>query len=194
MQGVKRFPQVVLIGTFIGFSWLAMQVVHELGHVGGGLATGGRIAKVVLYPLTISQTDMGLNPHPLIEVWSGAIVGAILPLAVFLIAAWFRCPAVYLFRFFAGFCLVANGAYLGIGSLEGIGDAGSLLACGARQWQLILFGIATAPLGLYLWPRLGTHFGLGEARGKVSRAAAIVSLCLFAAVVGVEVLVRLVYG
>ena len=186
---MNRLPQIVLIGTFISFSWLAMQAVHELGHVGGGLATGGRIAKVVLHPLTISQTDMGLNPHPLIEVWSGAIIGAILPLAVFLIAAWFRCPAVYLFRFFAGFCLVANGAYLGIGSLVGIGDAGALLACGARQWQLILFGIAMAPLGLCLWHLQGKHFGLGEARGKVSISAAVVSLCLFAAVVAVEMMV-----
>jgi len=35
MYEMKRLDQIVLIGTFIGFSWLAMQVVHELGHVLG---------------------------------------------------------------------------------------------------------------------------------------------------------------
>ena len=76
---MKRLDQIVLIGTFIGFSWLAMQAVHELGHVLGGVAGGGKVNKVVLYPTTISRTDVHPNPHPLLEVWSGAAVGAISP-------------------------------------------------------------------------------------------------------------------
>ena len=186
---MKRLDQIVLIGIFIGFSWLAMQAVHELGHVLGGVASGGKVVEVVLYPSTISWTHVSPNPHPLFEVWSGAVVGAILPLLVFLIAAKLRCPGFYLFRFFAGFCLIANGVYLGIGSFQAIADASELLMYGSRRWQLILFGIATVPLGLYLWHGLGTHVGLGEARGKVSRKATVVSLCLFAAVVAVEMLV-----
>jgi hypothetical protein len=186
---MKRLSQIILIVTFIGFSWLAMQAVHELGHVLGGIASGGKVVKVVLYPSTLSRTDVSPNPHPLFEVWSGAAVGTILPLVAFLIAAKFRCPGLYLFRFFAGFCLIANGVYLGIGSLEGIADAGELLAYGSQRWQLILFGIATVPLGLYLWNGLGTHFGLGQARGKVSRSATAVSVCLFVAVVAVEMMV-----
>ena len=186
---MKRLDQIVLIGTFLGFSWLAMQAVHELGHVLGGKAGGGTVNKVVLYPTTISRTDVSPNPHPLLEVWSGAAVGAILPLAVFLVAAVCRCPGLYLFRFFAGFCLVANGFYLGIGGVLALADAEELLMYGSSRWQLILFGIATVPLGLYLWHGLGPHFGLGEARGKVSRSATVVSLCLFAAVVAVEMVV-----
>ena len=46
---MKRLDQIVLILTFFGFSWLAMQAVHELGHVLGGIASGGTVVKVVLH-------------------------------------------------------------------------------------------------------------------------------------------------
>ena len=183
---MNRFDQIVLIGTFIGFSWLAMQAVHELGHVLGALAGGGNVTRVLLHPQTISRTDVAPNPHPLLEVWAGPVVGALLPLLAFLVATACRSPGVYLFRFFAGVCLIANGVYIGGGSFQGVGDAGELLVHGSRQWQLLLFGILTTPLGLYLWNGLGPAFGLGEANGKVSRAAAITSLGLFAAIVGIE--------
>ncbi len=68
---MKRLDQIVLVGTFIGFSWLAMQAVHELGHVLGAVATGGRVTEVVLHPCTISRTDVHPNPHPLLVVWPG---------------------------------------------------------------------------------------------------------------------------
>ena len=183
---MKRLDQIALIGTFLGFSWLAMQAVHELGHVIGALASGGTVSHVVLYPTTISRTDVFPNPHPLIEVWAGPLVGAVLPVLAFLVASALRVPGLYLFRFFAGFCLLANGVYIGGGSFQGIADAGELLMHGARHWQLLVFGIVTAPLGLYFWNGLGPALGLGDAHGRVSRAAAVTSLCLFAATVGIE--------
>ena len=183
---MKRLDQIVLIGTFVGFSWLAMQAVHELGHVIGALVSGGTVSHVVLYPTTISRTDVYPNPHPLVEVWAGPLVGVVLPVVVFLTASLLRAPGLYLFRFFAGFCLVANGVYIGGGAFQGIADAGELLMHGAKHWHLWVFGIATVPLGFYLWNRLGFSFGLGSAQGRVSRAAAITSLCLFAVTIGVE--------
>jgi hypothetical protein len=186
MRKMKRIDQIVLIGTFIGFSWLAMQAIHELGHVLGAVTTGGHVTKVVLHPCTISRTDVSPNPRPLLVVWAGPVVGATLPLLVFLIARALHSPDVYLFRFFAGFCLIANSCYIGLGSIQGLADAGVMLMHGAFRWQLILFGILTAPLGLYLWNGLGPKFGLGEAKGSVSRSAAITSLVLFAALAGVE--------
>ena len=50
---MNRVHQVVLICSTIYGSWLGMQDVHELGHVGAAWLTGGRVSKVVLYPLTI---------------------------------------------------------------------------------------------------------------------------------------------
>ena len=100
---MKRFEQATLIISFIAFSWLAMQVVHELGHVVAAWLTKAEITKVALHPCIVSRTDIGHNPHPSIVVWAGPIVGAALPLLAFLVAKVCRAPGVYLFRFFAGF-------------------------------------------------------------------------------------------
>ena len=51
-----KLKQAVLVITFLVFSWLAMQAVHELGHVLGALLTGGSPNKVYLHPLIISAT------------------------------------------------------------------------------------------------------------------------------------------
>ena len=186
---MKRLDQIILIGTFVGFSWLAMQAVHELGHVIGGLVGGGIIEKVVLYPNTISCTYVSPNPHPLLEVWAGPGIGTMLPLLVFAVAAVWRIPGLYLLRFFAGFCLITNGVYIGGGSFQGLADAGVMLMYGSRQWQLLVFGILTVPLRLYLWNGLGEAFGLGSAKGKVNRTAAITSLVMFITIVAIEMLI-----
>jgi hypothetical protein len=78
-------------------------------------------------------------------------------------------------QFFAGFCLIANGAYIGIGSLGKIGDAGEMLRHGSPIWLLWLFGAVCSSFGLFLWNGLGPHFGLGAAAGKVNHRAAYAS-------------------
>ena len=77
---VKRLHQTVLIVSTVLSSWLGMQAVHESGHVLGAWLTGGRVARVVLNPLTISRTDLDDNPRPLVVVWAGPLFGVGLPL------------------------------------------------------------------------------------------------------------------
>jgi len=136
-----------------------MQAVHELGHALGAWLTGGRIERIVLHPLTISRTDVGENPHPLIVAWAGPVIGVLVPLSLWAVAKAFQVPGAFLFRFFAGFCLVVNGLYIGLGSFAHIGDCGEMLRHGSQLWQLWLFGLLTAPLGLFLWHKQGPHFG-----------------------------------
>jgi hypothetical protein len=121
---MKRQHQLVLIGSTLVFSWLAMQAVHELGHVVGALLSGGQVAQVILHPATISQTRLAANPHPRFVTWMGPIFGVLLPAAALLAARVAGWRTRYLFQFFAGFSLVANGAYIAFGSLGPIGDAG----------------------------------------------------------------------
>jgi hypothetical protein len=186
---MTRLKQVVLIVSFICFSWLAMQVVHEVGHVLVARATGGEVVKVGLHPLIFSHTDVGENPHPLAEVWGGPILGSALPLLAVVLAAACRLPGVYLLRFFAGFCLVANGIYIGVGWLIADGaDPWVMRENGSPTWVLVLFGLLAFPLGLYLWHRQGPHFGLGAAKGNVSRSAALVSVALLLALAGTELI------
>src|SRR4051812_19626552 len=128
---MKRLHQVVLLASLPPLCWLGMMAVHESGHVLALWLTGGRAARVVLHPLTISRTDPAVNPRPLVVAWAGPVWGALAPLGVWLAVRAARLPGVYLWRFFAGFCLIANGAYLGVGSFGRVGDAKDLLNHGA---------------------------------------------------------------
>lgn len=149
-----------------------MQAIHECGHVLGACVTGGRVARIVLHPLSISHTDLAENPHPLAVVWAGPLVGLAAPLLLWGVAAAVRVPWAFVLRFFAGFCLLANGLYIAVGSFDRIGDCGEMLRHGSELWHLWLFGAATAPIGLWLWHRQGPHFGFGTADGQVSRRIA----------------------
>ncbi len=99
-----------------------MQAVHEFGHVLGGWATGGTVTRVVLDPLAISRTDVSGSRSPGVVVWAGPVVGAALPVAVWLAAIAARWSGAFLLQFFAGFFLAANGLYRGVGSFGNIGD------------------------------------------------------------------------
>jgi hypothetical protein len=184
-----RLDQVVLIGSVGLASWLGMQMIHEAGHIAGAWLTGGEVARVVLHPLTISRTDLAINPSPLIVVWAGPVAGSLLPLTMWGIAAWRQVPGAFALRFFAGFCLIANGGYIAGGSFGAIGDSGEMLAHGSPIWSLWLFGVLTIPLGFWLWHRQGPHFGLGDSKGRVSRGAAYSSLVVCLVLVAIGLLV-----
>jgi hypothetical protein len=187
---MARLLQMNLIASLALVSWLAMQAVHEFGHVVGAWITGGRVERVVLFHTVISRTDLSINPHPLIVVWAGPLLGSLLPLMIWGLAVAFWRRGSYLFRFFAGFCLIANGTYIGIGSFYRIGDAGDMLRYGSPHWQLWLFGIITTVAGLALWNGVGRHFGFSHANGHVSQNASIGSSIALATIVGIELLVH----
>ena len=163
-----------------------MQAIHESGHVLGAWLTGGQVTRVVLHPLTISRTDLAENPHPLLVVWAGPMVGIVAPLILWAIAYALRLNLAFLLRFFAGFGLLANGLYIGLGSFNHIGDCGEMLRHGSQLWHLWLFGLLTAPAGLLLWHRQGHHFGFGSANGQVSPGLAYGTLatCIALIVLG----------
>jgi hypothetical protein len=183
---MRRQPQLVLIVCLLTACWLAMQVVHEFGHVLGAWFTGGEVAKVVLRPWTFSRTEMVANPDPVLVAWAGPMVGAALPLLTWLAAKALQCPGDYLLRFFAGFCLIANGAYIGGGALDRLGDAGDLQRHGSPMWALFLFAAITVPAGLLLWHREGRHFGFGGSGGKVEGLAVAASALALAGALVLE--------
>ena len=157
-----------LLPALLLAAWLGMQQVHELGHVLGAQLTGGRVERVVLHPLSFSRTDLAHNPRPLVVAWAGPIFGVLAPLLMWLAAERLKLSGAFVLRFFAGFCLLANGLYLGIGSFDRVGDCGDLLRHGGALWQLWLFGLTTAPTGLWLWHGLGPKFGLGRQPTEIS--------------------------
>ena len=176
---MKNKNQLILFGSFLPFCWLGFMAVHELGHVLAAVGTGGQVQKVVVHPLAISRTDIQPNPSPLVTVWAGPLVGVVLPIAIWACFKLFKWSCEFLARFFAGFCCVANGGYIGVGSFERIGDAGAMLSHGSAIWALWIFGIVCAVVGFWLWHGQGAKFGLGQGKGQVDERAAYVSLTLF---------------
>jgi hypothetical protein len=173
---MRRIHQAVLIASTILGSWFGMQALHEAGHVISARLTGGRVARVVLHPLTISRTDLAHNPRPLAVAWSGPMAGVLFPVLLWCAAEGLRVPGAFVLRFFAGFCCVANGAYIGAGAFEGVGDAGEMIRHGSPVWHLWAFGAVLVPIGLGLWHGQGRHFGVGEVRGEVSPPIAYATL------------------
>lgn len=181
-----RFFQIFLIVSFVTLSWLGFLIVHEFGHVIAAWLSGGSVSRVVLHPLEVSWTALERNPHPELVAWGGPVFGSVLPFGFFAAARGFRMPGLYLTRFFAGFCLAANGLYLMVDAYVRGGDGGALLQHGALAWQLVGFGALATPVGFWLWHGLGAHFGLAGMHGHVDRGAAITSACLLMVVVVVE--------
>lgn len=113
------------------------------------------------------------------------MIGCLLPVGLWSGVVGARLPTAFLLRFFAGFCLIANGAYLAAGSFDGIGDCGDLLRRGTPIWLLWLFGGLTIPPGFVLWHRQGEHFGLGPKAKPISpRLAYATATFTVATVVG----------
>ena len=175
--------QWLLICSTILVSWLGMMIVHEAGHATVALITGGHVRRVVLPVVGFSRTDVFPNPRPLAVVWGGPVLGEILPLIAFSLAALLRWPPAFLLRFFAGFCFVANGAYIGAASFHQEGDAYPMLLFGSRPWQLWIFGMISVVIGLWLWNGLGEYFGIGPKVREVKKGYALGMAILLAVIV-----------
>jgi hypothetical protein len=173
----RRVWTALLIFSTAAVSWLAMMIVHEAGHVLHAILSGGTVQRVVLHPLEISRTDVSPNPHPHFVAWGGAVWGCVLPVAAWRVADWTGLRTASLLRFFAGFCLIANGAYLGAGVLLPVGDAADLLRHGTPRWLLGLCGAIAISLGLWIWHGLGPRFGVPRIETPALRLTALVMLC-----------------
>ncbi len=158
-MNAARFHATLLVGSMLGLCWIGMMAVHEFGHVVGAWLTGGTVKRVVLNPLTISRTDVAPNPAPGFVVWMGPLLGCVLPMLAMAFARLVPKEVKdvrLLTMFFAGFCLMGNGAYIAIGAFDGVGDCGVMLKNGSPFWTLLVFGVSAMVIGLMLWHRLGS--------------------------------------
>ena len=183
---MERFHQLLFVVSILALSWLVMLAVHELGHVMGAIVTGGLVDRVVLHPLAISRTDVSPNPHPGMVVWLGPIVGCVLPLALLAIVRRRINVLRNIVRFFAGFCLIANGLYISIGSFSEVGDCGEMLRTGTPLWVMLCFGAITVPLGFLLWNALGSPWDFFNNPSAISPRTAYFAFGVLLLVFAVE--------
>ena len=148
------------------FSWLSMQIVHELGHIIHSHASKAEVKKVILHPLKISRTDV--EPNSIMIVWGGAIWGVTIPLFAWMLSRFRQAKSDYLFAFFAGFCCIANGAYFGSSLFYPVGDAHQLLKYNVPIWIPLVYGVTMLGCGFWLWHGLAKRFGLGKNADEIS--------------------------
>jgi hypothetical protein len=147
---MRQIIRILLACAAVYLAWIAMMIFHESGHALHALVSGGKVERIILPPFGFSRTDLSANPHPQWVAWGGAIWGCLLPLMILAIAHA-TARGLRTVRAFAGFCLIVNGAYLGLGPTMTAGDGHDLLRHGAPTWSLIAFGILALGGGLYLW-------------------------------------------
>jgi hypothetical protein len=181
----NRWFWLLAVSTCL-LSWLAMQAVHELGHVLHAAASGGRVNRVILHPQQISRTDVEPNPHPLFVAWGGPFWGSVIPLVLLVVAPPSLGNIRSLAQFFAGFCLIANGAYIGSGVVQPVGDAEQLLRYGSPVWTLGIFGVVTVGAGLWCWHRMMADHRDGRARIHADPFTSLSILALLVFVVALE--------
>lgn len=129
-----------------------MLLTHEVGHIVAAKLSGGEILAVEIAPGKLSSTILSRNPAPSFVVWAGFLSGWLLP---FLSVPFWKTQRLYLgdtFKTFAGFCVLAGGAYLAVGGNESFADTGQLIALGWNHYVLIVIGAAVAVAG-YIFTR-----------------------------------------
>lgn len=184
--------RVVLIAALLSISWLGMMLLHEVGHVMGALITGGTVQRVVWHPLVMSRTDVNPNPMPLGVVWAGPLTGTALPVMLAGLARIARSRITYLVEFFAGFCLITNGAYIGSGVFLQFGDTHVMHVLGTPRWVMAAFGLLTIPPGLWWWHRVSPRLGFGNSPTRIpaehvwGTAVAALLLLLVGLILGVR--------
>lgn len=183
--------RVFTISLLLAASWYAMMLVHELGHVIAAWSAGSRVEAVRMPWLGFSQTIVPTTDWPRVVAASGAALGSALPLVAWLIMRSVprirRGAACAIARFFAGFCLLANGAYIGSAVLVPVGDSEDLVRMGVPAWVLALIGWPAAAAGVALWNGMAKNLGSsaridGEPLGITPMHALTCMVCVLALV------------
>jgi hypothetical protein len=129
--------------ALLAASWCVMVLTHEVGHIIGGKLAGGTLRHVDLRPWALPHSHFEPDPHPLITLWSGPIIGVLAPLVIAALLGW-RWT-----WFIANFCLLANGTYLALAWADGGAhlDTPRLLAAGASPVQVLIYCAVTIGSG-----------------------------------------------
>lgn len=169
----QKWPRWVLLVAIVPACWLGMMAVHELGHVFAAWLVGAKVERVILHPLAFSRTDVAGSNWPRLIVWMGPLVGMTMPMTLWLAARAMCLTVTFLFQFFAGFCLLANGAYLASVLFEPVGDTADLLRLGESPVLICLFGLPCMIAGVMMWSGLASSFGWGPSAKDVSPRVAV---------------------
>ena len=120
-----------------------MTFTHEVGHIIGGWCCGGTLTGANLLPWNLPYSFFNPDPHPLVTLWSGPILGVTFPI---LIATIVRRDWIWVIAYF---CVLANGAYIATAWFAGDDqlDTPKLLREGAHPITIALYCLLTIGAG-----------------------------------------------
>ena len=120
-----------------------MTFVHESGHIICGFSCGGTLTSADLLPWHLPYSFFEPDPHPLVTLWGGPILGVVIPTAF---AFGLRKKWMW---FIANFCLLANGSYLAAAWFSGDRylDTPKLLEHGAHPISIAIYCLLTIGFG-----------------------------------------------
>ena len=148
------FIRAIAILAAIYVSFLAMEAVHEFGHALNAWSSGGRVVDVRFPLLGTSQTVVDPNPYPRFVAEGGPQWGIVIPLLACGLAHLTRRRVPEPLKFFAGFCLIVNGIYMGVGPAWRNTDASDLIRMNVPLGAIFAYGIGATACGLAIWHRL----------------------------------------
>ena len=131
-----------------------MTFTHEAGHILGGWCCGGTLADADLLPWHLPYSFFSPDPHPLITLWSGPILGVIAPV---IIAACVRRDWAWLIAYF---CVLANGVYIATALFSGDPqlDTPKMLHQGANPVSILIYCVLAIVAGYAGFRRYGKRF------------------------------------
>ncbi len=137
------WPNYLRLAGLVAVSWVVMTSTHELGHLVGGWCSGAILQSAELRPWRLPHSIFAPDPHPLVTLWSGPVLGCLVPV-IFALAM----PHRWLW-FVAHFCILANGAYLATAWFSGdrLLDTHRLFDAGASRMSVLLFVILSIGFG-----------------------------------------------
>lgn len=141
-----------LVACYVSF--IAMEAVHEFGHVFHAWLTGTQVVDVSIPLLGFSATRVGAGNYETFIVAGGPTWGVAIPVLACGLAYFFAQNVPEPLKFFAGFCLIANGLYLALGCGLPATDAGKLVRMRFSIITLVGLGIFATAAGLLIWHRL----------------------------------------
>jgi len=112
-----------------------MTLTHETGHLIGGWCCGGTLVNADLLPWHLPYSFFSPDPHPLITLWCGPILGVVMPLMTAMVV---RRDWAWLIAYF---CILANGAYIATAWFSGDPqlDTQKLLHHGAHPIGIVIY-------------------------------------------------------
>ncbi len=135
-----------------------MTFTHESGHLIGGWCCGGTLADADLLPWHLPYSFFNPDPHPLVTLWCGPVLGVIIPLTF---ATMVRRDWAW---FIAYFCILSNGVYIATAWFAGDAqlDTPKLLNHGASEITIVLYSILTIGAGYIGFRRSCIRFFAGS--------------------------------